>query len=218
MVRAGQQADAHEELVHDFAAGKLEGLFEELHPFFFCFGVMRFEPGFEGAVRFLQLQNGFGIFDGGFYFEAVADDARIGHEALTVGFGIGGYFFELEVVVSFAEGGFLLEDGFPAEAGLVDLEHEAAEELVIVVDGKAVGLIVVGFVDGPALVGHGGDGVAIGHKNRFCGKDAGLFSERKERRRNAMKCSMPQKPWMAINKIMRYCSWACRRKVLRRAQ
>lgn len=139
-------ACAHEEFIDDLAAGEAEGFFEEFHPFFLCFGVMVFEPFFERAEFFLDLDNGFGIFDGGVDLEAVPDDAGVGEQPFAIFVSVGSDFFDVEIVIGFAEAFFFFQDGLPAETGLVDLHDQSAKQFVIVMDRESIMMIVVFFV------------------------------------------------------------------------
>ena len=46
-VRAGQIADAHQELAHDLASGEAKGLLEELHPLLLAAGMVGGKPAGE---------------------------------------------------------------------------------------------------------------------------------------------------------------------------
>jgi hypothetical protein len=85
---------------------------------------MVLQPLRKGAVGLLQRQDGFRVFDGRIHLEAVADNAGIGQQAGAVFVGVGGYVGDAELVVSLAEGSLLFEDGFPAQPGLVDFQHQ----------------------------------------------------------------------------------------------
>ena len=60
---AGQITGAHQEFIHDFAAGKPECTFKQLRPRVFGKGVMMIQPGTKRAMLLLHLQNGFRVFD-----------------------------------------------------------------------------------------------------------------------------------------------------------
>ena len=106
------------------------------------------EPGFEGTVVFLKLFDHFGIADGGVNFEPVADDAGILQEFLPFLIRIAGYFIDIEIIEGFKEIILLVEDGLPAQASLVDLQDQAGKKFVIVMERKAVFIIMIGPVNG----------------------------------------------------------------------
>src|SRR5438270_3401272 len=103
--------------------------------------MVHLQPVLKTAMFFLQLEDGIGIFDGGIYFQAVPNDARVGQEAGAVSVSIGCYLFNVEVVVGLAEACLFPEDGLPAQSCLVDLEDQSPEQFVIVMYGKAVKMI-----------------------------------------------------------------------------
>ena len=70
----------------------------------------------EGAELFLDLQEALGVVDDGLDLASVSDDARVGHQALDVGFGEGGDFVGVEAGEGFAEVLPLVEDGLPGES------------------------------------------------------------------------------------------------------
>src|SRR5579875_4035461 len=83
-MRALQVAEAHQEFADNFAAGKSEGLFEELYPFLLAARMMRIEPGGERAVTRADRLQPFGVLDRRLDLQPVADDAGIVHQPLHV--------------------------------------------------------------------------------------------------------------------------------------
>ena len=102
----------------------------------------------EGTELFLDIQEALGVVDDGLDFASVADNARVGHQALDVGVGVGGDLLGVEAGEGFAEVLPLVEDGLPGEAGLHTLQAEELELLAVVVDGDAPLVVVVGHHQG----------------------------------------------------------------------
>lgn len=171
MVRSRQVSRAHQEFVDDFTSGEAEGFLEQQSPFRPRFRVVAVEPVFEGAGFFLQLQDGFCVFNGRRHFQAVADNTRIGQQAVHVFFLIGSYFADLKIVIRFTEGLLLFQDGGPAESGLIDLQNQAAEQFIIIVYRKSIQFVVVRLMKGLVLGFHAGDGGAVGWGGLHWGKD-----------------------------------------------
>ncbi|MCY1561779.1 hypothetical protein D9M68_990860 [compost metagenome] len=73
----GQVADTHQEFSDDLPTGKSKGLFKQLNPFLFCFGMMILQPFFKRTEFLLQLLYGLRIFNSCIYFKAVTNDAGI---------------------------------------------------------------------------------------------------------------------------------------------
>jgi hypothetical protein len=94
-----------------------------------------------------EAQDDSGIADGRVDLEAIPHDPRVGEESLAVGRTVVGHPLHGEAVVGLEEVIPLLEDGQPGKARLVDLQHESAEEAIIVSDGKPVFQVVVGPVE-----------------------------------------------------------------------
>ena len=97
----------------------------------------------EGAEFFLDGEEGLGVGNGGGDFEAVADDAGIAKEFAGLAAAVAGDFAGVEMVEGGAIVFALVEDGFPAQAGLGALEDEEFEEEAVVVDGEAPFAVVV---------------------------------------------------------------------------
>lgn len=145
-VRAGQISRGQEELIHDLPTGKDKNLLEQFHPLRLWERVMRVQPAFEGAELFLQFENPARVDDGRVDLQAVADDARVRQQAGAILFSVGGDRGNVKAVVGAAKIIRLFEDGDPRQSRLVDLQHEALEEQVVVVKRESVLLIVVSFV------------------------------------------------------------------------
>src|SRR5687768_9191316 len=137
-MRARQIAGAHQELTRDLAAGEDERLLEELHPFRFLARMMCIEPLRERAVRLAQRENALRIFYGGVDFQAIADDAGVAEEAFAAAGVEARHFLECESGKCIDERLALFEDREPRKPGLIDLQHEALEEPVVITDRKAV--------------------------------------------------------------------------------
>src|SRR5262249_47139012 len=147
---ARQIADAHEELADDLAAGEKECLLEELHPVRLVARMMAGNPAGERAELAAQHLDPLGVLDGRVDLQAIADDAGVGQQAGAVALAIAGDAVDLEAVVGALEGPPLLEDRWPARAGLVGLADETLEERCLVLDGKAVFPLMVRAVPGIA--------------------------------------------------------------------
>ncbi len=142
-MRAGQVAQAHQELAGDLAAGEAERLLEQLHPVGLAARVMRVQPRGEAAMAGPQLLDHLRVVDGGQHLQTVADDAGVGQQALDVLLGIGRHAVHVEAIVGRAEALALLQDGFPAQPGLVDFQHQPLEQLALVALREAVFIGVV---------------------------------------------------------------------------
>src|SRR5690606_13052149 len=128
-----------------------EGALEQLHPRGLvarlpAFDGVRIEPFREAAVRGAQVADHAGVVDRRIHFQPVADDAGVGEQAQAVGFAVAGDGVDVEAVVGAAEAVALAQDGFPAQARLVDLQHQALEQHRLVALREAVFVVVVGPV------------------------------------------------------------------------
>ena len=112
------------------------------------------QPAFEGAVFDSQAENPLRIDDGRVDLESIADDACVSQQAGAVRLSVIRHGFEVEVVIGAAEVVGFLEDGDPRQACLVDLQHKALEEQVIVVERETVLGVVIGLVEGVFGVGN----------------------------------------------------------------
>ena len=162
---AGQVAGAHQKFVDDFAADKLEGFFKDFQPAvqIGCGGGVGVEPVFEGAVFGLDGEDLAGVVDGGVDFQAVADDAGIGKQALAVlvvKCGDGG---DVKAAIGSLKGVLLAQNQRPAQAGLVDFQHQPLEKFLVVGHGKAVNVVVVVFVGVAAAGGQAVGKTAVAH-------------------------------------------------------
>ena len=127
----------------------------------------------EGAEFFLNLQEGFGVGDGGLDFEPIADDAGILEQDADFLGVVASDFGGIEATEEFAVTFALLENGVPAEASLSAFEDEEFEPAVVVVDGNAPFFVVVSDAERV-----GGPGAA--DELFFCGhvkKDSSLRLE-----------------------------------------
>ena len=73
-----QVAEAHKELVHDFAARKLERLLKPFGPSCTVKTAALVQPAREAAVTDSKLRDHLGVVDRRRYFQAVANNSRIG--------------------------------------------------------------------------------------------------------------------------------------------
>ncbi len=143
---ARQVTSAHKEFIDDLAAGEFEGLLENLHPFFLCLRMMLIEPVAEGTVTALDDDDALRVMDGGFHFEAVADDAGILQQLCFFLIGVTGNLFQIEPVIGFEEIVLLFQNGLPAEPGLVDLKDQSCEQQVIIIYWKTIFGIMINAV------------------------------------------------------------------------
>ena len=100
-----------------------------------------------------------GIVDHRLDLEAVSDDPGVREEALLLSRAVAGDGFRIEALERRMKVRALAEDRGPREAGLVDLEREALEELRVSPERKTVFAVVIGPVQGVT-----GRNVAIGHE------------------------------------------------------
>jgi hypothetical protein len=98
----------------------------------------------------------------------------IGQQALAVGLAVGGDPVHVEAVVGAAEAFALLQHGFPAQPGLVDLQQQALEQDALVALREAVFVVVVGPVQRVA----GGEVAVAGHGARAWWRTARLCGSR----------------------------------------
>ena len=150
---AAEVTGGHEKLIHNLAAGENEGLLEEFRPFLLRERVVFIEPFLEGAMFLLQFEDPLRVDNGSIDLQPVADDAHILKEARAVLRFIARDFYDLETIIRFSEILRFLEDGDPRQARLVDLEDEALEKFVVVLQGKAVLCVVILFIEGVFGVG-----------------------------------------------------------------
>jgi hypothetical protein len=126
-VRSGQIAHTHQEFTDDQTAGEAKGLAKEFRPIGWRARMMRVQPAGERSVRLPQRLETSGIFGGGFDLEPVADDPRIGEQAVGLGRAEGGHAIDREIRERCAKGCTFPEDRRPGEARLIDLEHQPLE-------------------------------------------------------------------------------------------
>src|SRR5947209_815969 len=144
-VRPRQIAGAQQELAGDLAAGEDERLAEQRHPLVLAARMMRVQPGAERAVRGPQGAHATRVLDGRVDLQAIADDSLVAQQRLGAH---AAHAIDVEVAERGAEGLTLFQDRQPRKARLVDLEHEALEEAVVIGDRKAVLAIVIRPVPG----------------------------------------------------------------------
>lgn len=104
---------------------------------------MGVEPRSEGPVRFAEGQDAFRVLDHCLDFEAVADDARVREELRAAARVELRHLLERESVERFPECLALAENRQPRETGLIDLERQPLEQLIVVMQGEAVLPIVI---------------------------------------------------------------------------
>src|SRR5690349_20002081 len=121
--------------------------------------MMVIEPVLERAELLLYLLYLFGVVDRRVDLEPVADDPRIGQQPLALLVAIPGDLVDIEMVKSLEKIVFLVEDRRPGQSGLVDLEDEAGKQVVIVLDRKAIFVVVIMHMD--VLPVHARDDLAI---------------------------------------------------------
>ena len=76
-MRKRQIANGHQEFTGDFTTGKLERLFEQLHPIGLSDRVIRSQPGGEASMAGAHGQDGAGIHDRCIDFQFVSNNPRI---------------------------------------------------------------------------------------------------------------------------------------------
>lgn len=116
------------------------------------------DVGVEGAEFFLDLEEGLGVADGGFDFQAVANEAGVFEQRAYFAAIEAGNFFWIEVGENAAVVVAFFEHGVPTQASLDSFESEKFEEGAVVVDGDAPFFVVVGDAErvaGPAAADHG---------------------------------------------------------------
>ena len=118
------------------------------------------EVGVESAELFLDFQYDVRVFDGGVYFEFVADDARIFEQFGDFFGSVVGNLFDIEVIECYPVRGSPFEDGLPAEACLCAFEGEEFEQVSVVVDSHSPFVVVVRLVYG-ATGAEAPDGIAV---------------------------------------------------------
>src|SRR5580704_15411056 len=113
LMRTGQIAEAHQELVDDLAAGEAKGLLEELDPFRARTRVMGIEPLGERSVRPAQFLDALGIIDRRRDLEPITDNAGIRHQTLDIGRPEGSDPVDIEFGEGGAKGRAFFEDRRP---------------------------------------------------------------------------------------------------------
>src|SRR5579864_3821339 len=106
-MRAPEVAQAHQEFVDDFPAREPECGTEELHPRLLRERVMGIEPAREGPVARPDGLQTPRVLDRGLDLQSIADDARIGHQALYISGTKGGDAIDIEAAKCGVKGGAL---------------------------------------------------------------------------------------------------------------
>ena len=104
---------------------------------------MVIEPLFERAVLFLDSLDLFCIFNRRIDLKPVADDAGVGQQAIFLALAITGYLVDVEVIEGLEEVILFLQNGRPGKTGLVDLEDQSGEQVVVVLYREAVFVIMI---------------------------------------------------------------------------
>src|SRR5258706_1291363 len=143
-MRARQISQAHQELAGDLAAGEFEGLAEQLHPLALGALALRIEPGGEAAMAMAQRLHALGVLDDRRDLQAIADDSGIGHEPHHILLRAPRHLVDIEALEGRIQAGPALQDEFPAQAGLEDLEAETLEQHRLVAAGKPILAGVIG--------------------------------------------------------------------------
>src|SRR6202047_1668001 len=155
-MRGRETAQRHQEPADYLAAGEPERFLEQPHPLRLGAWVMGVEPDGKGAVAVADRLQPPGIVDGRVDLEAVADDARIAHQAAPVAGAEFGDRIDVEGGIGLVEGRTLHQNGEPGEAGLVDLQPQPLEEYPVIARRKPVVVVVIWAVNGVS-----GSGTAI---------------------------------------------------------
>jgi hypothetical protein len=95
----------------------------------------------------LELLNPDRILDGCVDLPGIPDDPCVLDETLPIALSVTGYPVDLKLVEGIAEGLSFLENGEPGKAGLVDLQNQPLEELVVAGHWKAVLEVMVGTME-----------------------------------------------------------------------
>ena len=147
LVRPGQITHTHQKFADNLPAGETERSAEKLRPRLKRARVVRGKPKGERAVRLPQRLEASGIFGGGFDLEPVADDPRIGEQAVEIARAEGGDAIDREIREGGPERRAFLEDCRPGEARLIDFEHQSLEQHALLLRRKAVLGVMVHPVD-----------------------------------------------------------------------
>ncbi len=92
---------------------------------------MKLEPSQKRTVFAPNLENALGIFNGGINFQAVANDAGVGHQTRKVFIVKSRNVLELEIRVSPGKTLTFFQNRFPRQPRLVDLEDQTLEQTFI---------------------------------------------------------------------------------------
>ncbi len=101
----------------------------------------------EAAAFLLYGQKGPGIADGGFDFQAIADDPLIAEQFFDLFVVVASDLFRIEIVERGAKSFALAKDDLPAQAGLRGIQNEKLEKLAVILEWHAPFAIVIGNRD-----------------------------------------------------------------------
>src|SRR4029077_1511514 len=101
----------------------------------------------EAAAFLLYGQEGAGVADGGFDFQAIADDPRIGEQLFDLSPIVTGDLFRIEIVEGGTKSFALAKDDLPAQAGLRGVQDQKLEKLAVILERYAPFAIVIGNRD-----------------------------------------------------------------------
>ena len=133
----------HQKLPDNFPSGEPESRFEQLDPFFLAQRMMVIQPLPERPVFLLYGFYCFGIFYRGVDLEPVADDAGIGQQAIFLALAITGHFVDVEIVEGPEEIILFLQDGRPGKTGLVDFQDQPGEQVIVILNRKAIFIVMI---------------------------------------------------------------------------
>src|SRR5438132_5441016 len=106
--------------------------------------MMRRQPLREGPER----DDAPGVFNGGVDLFAIANDAGIAHQPLTIARRETRDPRDIEACVGLPKGVAFPEDRLPRQAGLIDFQDEPLEKLIVIRNRETVFLVVIRTVDG----------------------------------------------------------------------
>ena len=176
-MRAGQVAGAHQKFADNFAAHEFEVFFKQRHPFFFGARMVHIEPVFKRAAFLPYPPDLLRVVNGGVDFQTVADDACVGKQPFAVGIAESGDGLDVEAFIGRLKRLPLLQNQGPAQARLIDFQHQPLKQSVVVFNRETVLFRMILFVRIVAVFGQVVGKVAIIHgfcpsmySNAVCGK------------------------------------------------
>src|SRR5690606_21840541 len=140
---ARQIPGTHQEFLDDFRAGETECTLEQLDPLRMSERVVHVKPGLEATMAFTQVANDLCIVDHRIDLEPIANDAGVIQQPRAVTIIESGYAIHIEVTECATERRTLLQHGQPGQACLVDFQHQAFEQHRLVMNGKAILVVVI---------------------------------------------------------------------------